>query len=78
VRLLAWLIKANGFFISLAFGLIELLLKAIAVTKRISKKHEGTQSIAEIHKENSATYLFSFKRALDGKRGLKCQVLFIF
>jgi hypothetical protein len=36
---------------SLAFGLIELLLKTIAVTKRISKKHEGTWSIAKSTKK---------------------------
>jgi hypothetical protein len=51
VRLLAWLIKANGIVMSLAFGLIELLLKAIAVTKRFSKKHEGTWSIAKSTKK---------------------------
>jgi hypothetical protein len=40
-----------GLVMSLAFGLIELLLKANAVTKRISKKHEGTWSIAESTKK---------------------------
>jgi len=35
----------------LAFGLIESMLNAIAVTTRISKKHDGTQSIAKSTKK---------------------------
>jgi cellulose synthase/poly-beta-1,6-N-acetylglucosamine synthase-like glycosyltransferase len=51
MRLLAWLIKANGIFMSLAFGLIELLINATAVTKKFSKKHDAAWSIAKSTKK---------------------------
>jgi cellulose synthase/poly-beta-1,6-N-acetylglucosamine synthase-like glycosyltransferase len=51
VKLLAWLIKANGIFMSLAFGLIELFLNATAITKKFSKKREVAWSVAQSTKK---------------------------
>jgi poly-beta-1,6-N-acetyl-D-glucosamine synthase len=52
MRLLAWLIKVNGIFMSLAFGLIELLINGIAVVKIFSKKYDAAAwSIAKSTKK---------------------------
>jgi hypothetical protein len=50
-RLLAWLIKANGIFMSLTFAMIELLINATAVTKKLSRKRDAAWSIAKSTKK---------------------------
>ncbi len=46
IGLLAWLIKANGIFMSFVFGFIELLINGTAVARKFSKKHDAAWSIA--------------------------------